>query len=192
MTIPTKHICSLIGLVLGALGFFGCVVAIVSVWSIRTQLSQTTNDVFDRIDSTLIVVRDGVKQTQARVEASKVTTQAMESTLKAWTKRESSERLTARPNLGPLVERLALALDEADHWLEMAGSSVDIVQKVLSLGNSLGVSIDRETVDVLHQDIASLRLQLTEANEFVAGIHRAQPKRTTSNRCRNPSRKPWS
>ena len=47
------------------------------------------------------------------------------------------------------MERLALALDEADHWLEIAGSSVDIVQKVLSLGNSSGCPSDSETVDVL-------------------------------------------
>ena len=171
MTIPKKRIASSIGLILGAIGFAGCLVAIVGVWGIRGQLRQTTGDVFDRIDSIVLVVRDGVTKTQERVEASKVTTQEIEHSLKTWTKEESSERVTSRLHLGEHTERLALALDEADHWLEMTGSTVDILQKVLSLASSLGAPIDGESVDVLHQEIASLRLRLTEANELVTEIN---------------------
>ena len=99
MMIPKKRIASWLGLILGAIGFAGCFVAIVGVWGIRAQLSQTTGDVFDRIDNIFLVVRDGVTKTQQRVEASKVTTQEIERSLKTWTKEESSERVTSRLHL---------------------------------------------------------------------------------------------
>ena len=63
-----------------------------------------------------------------------------------------------------------MTLAEADHWLEIASSSVDILQKALSLGSSCGVPLDSETVDALPQEIAALRRKLSEATEFVAGI----------------------
>jgi hypothetical protein len=88
---------------------------------IRAQVRQMTGDVFDRIDDIFLVVRDGVTKTQQRLEASKVTTQAIEHSLKTWTKEESCERVSSRLHLEEHTERLALALDEADHWLEMTG-----------------------------------------------------------------------
>ena len=170
MTIRRQHVSSVLGLVLGAIGCVGCLAGIVGVWGPHARLCPMTDDVFERLDSILNVVRDGVRHTQARVEASKVTAQGIENTLKTWAKRETSERLTSRLNLEQPVERLALTLAEADHWLEIASSSVDILQKALSLGSACGVPLDSETVDALPQELAALRRRLSEATEFVAGI----------------------
>jgi hypothetical protein len=84
---------------------------------------------------------------------------------------------------------MALALDEADHWLEMAGSSVDIVQNMLSLGNSFGVPSESEAVGILQQEIVSLRVQLAEANEFVVGIRQRTTDPQNEQSLQQPSQK---
>ena len=165
------HILRLLTLLIGLLGLAGCIAAIVGNWSVSARLSQATENVFGTIDSSLIVIRERIAQTQDHVEASKITTEGIEKTLKDWTKREAGERLALRLNAAEKTERLASTLQQADHWLEVSKSSVELVQQALLMGGSTGAPMDTTSVDGLIDEIASLRIQLAEATECVARIH---------------------
>ena len=166
-----KRLLSLLALLLGLLGIAGCVVAIVVAWNVNTRLSQATENVFGKIDGTLVVVQERVAQTHDRVEAAKITSEGIEKSLKDWTKREAGERLASRLNAAEKAERLASSLQQVDHWLEVSESSVELVQQVLSMGRSTGAPMDTKSVDGLIEEIASLRSRLAEATELVARIH---------------------
>ena len=166
-----KRVLRLLALLLGLIGIVGCVAAIVGAWLVSARLSQVTENVFETIDGSLIVVREQVAQTQERVEEAKISTEGMAETLKDWTKREAGERLAQRLNVAGTTDRLASTLQKADHWLEVSESSVELVQQALSIGSAAGAPMDTAPVDGLIEEIASLRMQLAEAAELVARIH---------------------
>jgi len=166
-----KRLPSLLALFLGFIGLVGCFALVVGVWIISARLSQVTENLFGKLDGSLVVVRERVAQTHDRVEVSKITTEGIEKTLKDWTKREAGERLALRLNAAEKTERLASTLQQADHWLEVSESSVELVQQALSMGSLAGAPMDTTSVDGLIEEIASFRSQLAEATEFVARIH---------------------
>jgi hypothetical protein len=166
-----KRLLNLLALFLGFIGLVGCFALVVGVWIISARLSQVTENLFGKLDGSLVVVRERVAQTHDRVEASKITTEGIEKTLKDWTKREADERLALRLNAAEKTERLASTLQQADHWLEVSESSVELVQQALSMGSLAGAPMDTTSVDGLIEEIASFRSQLAEATEFVARIH---------------------
>jgi hypothetical protein len=171
-----KRILSLFAILLGLIGFVGCIAAVVGVWSARARLSQSTEYVFERLDESLNIVRERVLQTQDYIDASKVTTSGIEKTLKDWTKKEASDRIALRLDVVDKTEQLASTLQQAGHWLEVSESSVELVKQALSLGKSTGAPMDTTSVDGLIDEIASLRVQLSEATEFVARIHERTAK----------------
>ncbi|NQT14634.1 MAG: hypothetical protein HQ582_17895 [Planctomycetes bacterium] len=166
-----KRILRLLMLLLGLVGLVGCTATIVGAWSVRARLSQATENVFAAIDDSVVAVRERVTQTQARVDASKITTEDIAKGLKAWTKRETSERLALRLDVAERAERLGVALQQADHWLEVSESTVELAQKALSMGGATGAPVDTTSLDRLIEEIASVRVQLAEVAEAVARIH---------------------
>lgn len=165
-----KRILSLLASLLGLIGGVGCIAAIAGVWIINARLSDTTETVFGTIDGSLVDIQERVAQTQNRVEGSKITTEGMEKSLRDWTKREVGERLALRLEVAEKTERLASALQQADDWLDVSESSVELVNQALSIGRSTGAPMENTSVDGLVDDIATLRIQLAEATELVARV----------------------
>jgi hypothetical protein len=165
-----KRILSLLALLLGLVGLAASTVAIVAIWSVSARLSRVTENVFERIDGSLVVVRERVAQTRERVEAARITTEGIERTLRDWTKREARDRLTSRLGVEEKAERLASGLQQADHWLTFSESSVQLVQQALALANSTGAPVETEPADRLLEELASLRVQLTQVTESVERI----------------------
>lgn len=167
-----KQILRLLALLLGIVGFVGCMAALAGVWSVGAAVSQTTEHVFERIDGALVVAGRRISEARDGVEAAKITTQSIQSALKKWTKRETGERLAERLELAEKTQRLASGLEQADHWLELSQSSVELVAQALSLGSSAGAPVDAAAVDGLIEEIGSLRAQLATATDFVARLHK--------------------
>lgn len=165
------RILRLLTLLLGLVGLVGCIAAIIGAWSVRARLNQATENVFATIDDSVVVVRERLTQTQARIEASKITMEGIAGGLKDWAKRETGERLALRLDMAEKTERLGAALRQADHWLEVSESSVELVQRALSMGSSTGAPIDTTSVDRLIEEITSLRVQLAEATVVIGRIH---------------------
>jgi len=166
-----KRILRLLMLLLGLVGLVGCMAAIVKGWGIKARLSQATESVFAIIDDSMVAAGKRVAQAQARVEASKITTEDIAEGLKGWTKRKVSERLAVRLDVAEKAERLGIALQQADHWLEVSQSSVELAQKALAIGRSTNRPSNAASLERLIEEIRSLRAQLAEATASVARIH---------------------
>lgn len=160
----------------GVLGVIACVAVAVIVWFVGLRLSQANEKVFDSIDQSLVAVRDRVLSTRQRVGESKVTTEGLGASVRNWTRKEASERLTSRLEIEERADRLALGLRQADLWLEMSEASIQGVQRAFETANSLGAPVDTALVDPLLERLGTLRNQLQQSAETVDGIGERIPK----------------
>lgn len=163
----SKRICYLLALSFGLLGIIGCSLAVVGAWRVGARLRQATEQFFEKVESTAGVVQSRLVQTRERLEASKITTEGLAQSLKDWTRQEAAERVALRLDAEEKTERLASALQQADHWLEVSGSSVELMQRALSMASSVGAPADPAAVDALIEEMARLRTKLGEARDFV-------------------------
>jgi len=121
--------------------------------------------------TTLSTVGQRVAQTQERVAAARISTEEITGTLRDWAKREVGQRVAERLNAAEKSERLASIIEQADNWLEVAESSVGLVQDMLSINASSGAPSETTPIDQLLSEITSLRGQLAGATKIIADIH---------------------
>jgi len=165
----SKRVFHYLSLLLGIVGLVACIATIVGIWIVCARVNQVTENVFSAIDESLVVVRRRVLQTQDRVQSLKTTAEDVEHRVTDWTKSETREQLTSRLGVQERAERLASGFEQADLWLELTQSSVQLVQQALAASSS-GVPIQTDSADRLLEDLASLRQQLAEATKSVNRI----------------------
>ena len=166
----TRRLCPWVALLLGCAGVAVCVAGIVGVWLVSSRLGRVAENLFGRVDNAFVAVRDRVDGAGQRVRAARITSEDIEQNLKDWTKREARDRLTSRLGVEEKAERLADGLQQVDHWLEFSESSVQLVQQALELGNAAGAPVETDPAERLLEELASIRVRLTEATESVEGI----------------------
>ncbi len=177
MTIFRRFI-PLLAWLLGLLGVAACAAAIAVVWSTGSQLSKTSENVFDGIETSFSVLRDRVLGAQSRVQELKIRTEDIGHGVKNWTRKEATERLASRLELENKAEQLALALRQVDLWLEMSGASLQGVQQALEIASSLGAPADSAIVDPLLERLGALRRQLKQSTETVNALCEGTAKPT--------------
>ena len=165
-----KRILSFLALTLGVLGTIVCLALIIGVWLVNAKLSATTQDLFGQVNDTLAEIRERVPPAQERFEAAKITVQDIEHTLREWTKKEVGQQLSERLELSERTERLASSVQQADQWLEMSEAALELIQRVLSASRPSEVDKGK-SVGALLEEIATLRTQLSEIEDFANAVH---------------------
>jgi len=150
---------------IGTLGVVVCVAAAVVVWRTADRLSHANEKVFDRVDTALAAGRARVLDVQKRVQESKITTEDVRQGVEDWARREATQRLASLPEVANKVERLASGLRQADGWLEMSGTSLQVVQQAFELADA-----DAAVVDPLLERLVVLRDTLKQSIETVEAI----------------------
>jgi len=163
-----KSLLSSIGLLLGVVGLVLCIAVLVIVWITNQRIKQLNENVFGKLDMSLLNVQQRVVQIQDRVAAAKITAGDVEQALRNWTKREMGQRVAVQVNALDKIERLSSALQQADHWLDVSQTSIEGVQQVLSIDPAAEARPVMTTIDELMNELAGFRSQMDEAIEFVA------------------------
>src|SRR6476646_6970 len=163
-----KSLLSSIGLLLGVVGLVLCIAVLVIVWITNQRIKQLNENVFGKLDMSLLNVQQRVVQIQDRVAAAKITAGDVEQALRDWTKREMGQRVAVQVNALDKIERLSSALQQADHWLDVSQTSIEGVQQVLSIDPAAEARPVMTTIDELMNELAGFRSQMDEAIEFVA------------------------
>jgi len=159
------------GISLGSLGIVLCAALAIAVWIVSVRLGRVTENLFSKIDGSLTAVGQRVVQTKDRIAAATIATSDIAETLRDWTKLQARQRLALQLNTEEKTERLTSILEQADDWLEVGGSSLGLIQGMLSIGTPASAAADTTLVDQLIEETASLRTQLAAAMEIVAGLH---------------------
>lgn len=160
----TLHILSLI---FGLVGLVGCLAVIVGTWSIHSRTIRISENAFRAIDDSLVVIQQRFAQMQTRVQTLNITTVEMRDSIEERTSSAVREHLGSGLGVEEQTERLASGLQQAGHWLELTTSTVQVVQRTLEAGNSVGVPVQTEPADHVLEELASVRAQLATAIEAV-------------------------
>jgi hypothetical protein len=161
---------ALLALAFGVIGVVACMAGVYAVWSLESRLDRTNDKVFATLDSGFASAQDLVRRVQARVAEAKITTTEIGRKLRDRSRTEAKERLVAQLEIESRVEKLAGHLQTAESWLETSTESIRSVQRVLELGNSIGVPMDPTSLEEVLANITSLRSTLKEAERAVDGI----------------------
>jgi hypothetical protein len=165
-----KRVFSLLALCFGIIGAIACMAALVLALSASSRLCRATDRLFEKLDSTVIRAQDRVVHIRKRVDASKITTESIEKSIKDWAKKAAAERVAVRLEVAKQTERLAPALQETGHWLELSGSACELVQQGLSFAASAGAASDPARIDGLIEDLKDLRAKIAEAEEIATRV----------------------
>jgi DNA repair exonuclease SbcCD ATPase subunit len=162
---------NLVGVSLGGIGIVVCVAALIVVWIVNARLGHLAENIFGKMNQSLVAVRERVAQMQDRLQSAKITTDDVEKPLREWTGHEAGERVALRLNALEKIDRLSAILQQAGDWLEIAESSVGLVNDMLSNDDSTIDQADKSSLEQLITGIASLRANMAEATDVVTGIH---------------------
>jgi hypothetical protein len=165
-----KTLLNVAGITLGGIGILVCLASIIVLWMASARLGRVSESAFSKLDESLVAVRQSTVETRDRVREAKITTEDMEKSLREWTRREAGQRVALRLNVVEKADRVSAIMQQAGVWLDFAESSVGLVNEVLSNGPSTSEPADAPSLDQLIKEIASLRVQLTEAMNEVAKI----------------------
>jgi DNA repair ATPase RecN len=165
-----KRVMWLFALAFGVLGVAACLVGVYAAWSLASRLERTNDKVFAMIDKGLASAQDRVRNVQERIKESKITSTEIGQTLQDWRMRKAKEGLVSRLEIENKAEKLAGHFQTADSWLETSAESIQSVQQVLELGNSIGAPLDPASFEDVIESIASLRSTLQQIEQTVDGI----------------------
>lgn len=164
-----RILCSL-ALILGALGTIGCVAVMIAIWMISARVTQATEKVFGVADTALHGASERVAKIGDRVQTLKLTTTEIQDGAKTWVKSEASEIARSRLNVQQKAETLLTELDRAEQLLQLTESSVDLIQQAMTAGQSLGISLDTDSVKELLADLTTIQTKLHEGIDVAQNI----------------------
>jgi hypothetical protein len=173
MSAPTnssKSWLAITGICLGSLGLIVCIAAIIFLWIASIRLNRVTETLFSNMDQSLVAIQQRVAKIQDRLSTASSTANDIEEMLRNWAQQEIGQRLASRKNVVERTEQVASALQQADQWLEIAGTSATLIQQLLSVNSSTSVDNDSPIGDRLIEGIASVRAQLPETIEAFNNI----------------------
>ncbi len=165
-----KQVLWLFALVFGFLGVAACMVGLYAALSLGTRLERINDKTFAMVEKGLASAQDRVHKVQERVEESKITFAEFGQSVRDWSTKRAIEDLGTQPEIQRRAEKLAGYLQIADSWLDTSAESMRSVQQVLELGNSIGVSLDPASIEVVLEKITSLRSTLQQTERAIDEI----------------------
>ncbi|TWU11752.1 hypothetical protein CA54_05610 [Symmachiella macrocystis] len=160
-----KRALSLVALILGLLGVTSCSVAVISIWILETRVERATDKILVRIDDSLTVTQARIGKTQKRINGLKISTEEITKSLASWTKSAAQERLASQLGVAEKAQRIEAGLHQADQWLELTESSVQLVQIFLEMVIAFGAPLPNDLAEDSLEELASLRKEVAEAIE---------------------------
>jgi hypothetical protein len=167
-----KRILPALVLLGGLVGVAACLAGIATAWVAGSRLREVSDVVFNGIDDCLATARALVLGGQRRAQTLQITTDDIRQGLEEWTRQEAAERLASEFDIDDKAERLGAGLQEVNHYMERAATTVESVRQGLAVASYIGASRDQTIVDELYEQITSLRIQLQHVTDTVDGIRK--------------------
>jgi hypothetical protein len=167
-----KRLVALLALAAGSVGILVCIVGAFAAWSLGARLERTNAAFFATIDKGLVAAQDRAHSLQERVEESKITSAEIDQRFRDWDTRKTKEALVSRVDIEGRAEKLSSHLETAESWLEKVADSIQSVQQIMELGNTIGATVDPATVQEVLTNILSVRNTLQETERKVAEIRK--------------------
>ncbi|RCS43952.1 hypothetical protein DTL42_18370 [Bremerella cremea] len=151
---------SLLTLALGIVGTIACIVAIAAIATFSQRASLATGQLFDTAHSALEEVRQYVGLAAQRVQAMKLTSDAIQTQVKQWSEEQAEELAIARLGVEEHVDMFLAELDQIEQWASTVETSTEMIGQALDATQSSGLPIDTQPVYGLLEETKQIQLQL--------------------------------
>lgn len=151
---------SLLTLVLAVVGTLVCIVAIGAVAMFSQRATLATDELFDTAHTGVEDVRQYVGLAAQRVQAMKLTSDAIQTQVKQWSAEQAEELALARLGVEEHVDMFLVELDQIEQWAGTVETSTEMIGQALDATQSLGIPIDVQPVYGLLEETKQIQLQL--------------------------------
>lgn len=155
-----RIVMSLLALVLGTVGTLGCIVAIVVIGTVNQRVTHATGTLFDAAHIAVGDVRQHVSQAEQRIQAMKLTSDAIQDQVKQWSAEHAEELALARLGVEEHIDGFLAELDQIELWAATAETSTQMIGQALDATESLGLPIDLTPVVSLLEETRTIQAQL--------------------------------
>ena len=156
--------------VFGLLGTLVCMVSAIAVLVLGIKVSETTEQAFDVLSDALAASRSMIEGTSARIGEARLEAEDLERGLKEWSRGKATAALGNQLGLPEKSQKISAKLEIVDQWLDVAESSVTLVDKSIKVLAPLGVEADSGAASQIATEVATLRGQLQACSAMITKL----------------------
>lgn len=160
-------------LIFGYVGLFLCVLGMIFVVVSSRKVDNSNNKIFATLNEILETVEERKNEVRVRFDITVKTVISVKEKLEQWSN-DKEEEVSHEDKiwLDKKLEELLILLSQADQWMELSQSSLQVVNQAIELANSSGASIETTLTKRIFEEVLSVRESLTQLTEEVESIDR--------------------
>tara|TARA_B110000116_G_scaffold263850_1_gene270908 strand:- start:7 stop:840 length:834 start_codon:yes stop_codon:yes gene_type:complete len=160
-------------LIFGYVGLFLCVLGMIFLVVSSRKVDNSNKKIFATLNEILETVEERKNEVRVRFDITVKTVISVKEKLEQWLS-DKEEEVSHEDKiwLDKKLEELLILLSQADQWMELSQSSLQVVNQAIELANSSGASIETTLTKRIFEEISSVRESLTQLTEEVESIDR--------------------
>ncbi len=160
-------------LIFGYVGLFLCVLGMIFVVVSSRKVDNSNKKIFATLNEILETVEERKNEVRVRFDITVKTVISVKEKLEQWSN-DKEEEVSHEDKiwLDKKLEELLILLSQADQWMELSQSSLQVVNQAIELANSSGASIETTLTKRIFEEVSSVRESLTQLTEEVESIDR--------------------
>ena len=160
-------------LIFGYVGLFLCVLGMIFVVVTSRKVDNSNKKIFATLNEILETVEERKNEVRVRFDITVKTVISVKEKLEQWLS-DKEEEVSPEDKiwLDKKLEELLILLSQADQWMELSQSSLQVVNQAIELANSSGASIETTLTKRIFEEVSSVRESLTQLTEQVESIDR--------------------
>ncbi|MDC0048354.1 hypothetical protein OAL09_03330 [Verrucomicrobia bacterium] len=160
-------------LIFGYVGLFLCVLGMIFVVVSSRKVDNSNKKIFATLNEILETVEERKNEVRVRFDITVKTVISVKEKLEQWSNdKEKEVSHEDKIWLDKKLEELLILLSQADQWMELSQSSLQVVNQAIELANSSGASIETTLTKRIFEEVSSVRESLTQLTEEVESIDR--------------------
>ena len=158
-------------LIFGYVGLFLCVVGMIFLVISSRKIDNSNQKIFATLNNILETVEDRKKEVRIQFGVTVETLTSIKAKLEEWANDKEKElNPQDRIWLHQKLKDLLTLLSQADQWMELSQSSLDVINQAIELANSSGASIETTLTKQIFDEVSSVRSSLNELINEVEAI----------------------
>ena len=160
-------------LIFGYAGLFLCVLGMIFIVVSSRKVDNSNKKIFATLIEILETVEERKNDVRVRFDITVKTVISVKEKLEQWSSnKEEDVSHEDKIWLDKKLKELLVLLSQADQWMELSQSSLQVVNQAIELANSSGASIETTLTKKIFKEVSSVRESLNQLNAEVESIDR--------------------
>ena len=163
---------AMLATILGTLGTLAAIGVVIVVWTLQSQAARAVDQAGQRCGDALSAIDRRAEQAAARLQEIEKQSHLLEEAVKVWAQEQGAAELRERLQIDEKIDTALADLQQADQWIGVAESSLDIGQQLVEAGESWGIALPTDDQPPVASQVENLRGKLREASTALNDIKR--------------------